>query len=217
MAIDSGEKTYLSHTAQQVDDAIDAVATKASASDLTAETTARQNADAKHLAALQGLIDGGAKNRLSYTLESLKSLNTAGTWSDNVYTRRGISFTVNADMTISVSGTNDGTGDSWLDIYGTGTTSDFVDLVCSGCPEGGASEKYGLQCGNNNFDYGTADGRVCVQGPIAIVVRSGYDTSTGLTFKPMVCSSTDWSVSHEYVQYCPSLYELYQMILALQQ
>ena len=30
MAIDSGEKTYLSHTAQQVDDAIDAVASKVS-------------------------------------------------------------------------------------------------------------------------------------------------------------------------------------------
>lgn len=218
MAIDSGEKTYLSHTAQQVDDAIDAVATKANASDLTAETTARQNADAKHLSALQGLIDGGAKNRLPYTLASLKSMNIAGEWiSNNVYYRRGIYYTVNSDLTITATGTNDATGDSWLDIYGSGTTSDFVGMVCSGCPEGGASDKYGIQCGNNNWDYGTSDGRVCVQGPIAIVIRSGQGTSTGLLFKPMICTVADWNISHEFVPYCPTNAELYQMILALQQ
>ncbi|MBO7437274.1 MAG: hypothetical protein J6T97_05595, partial [Bacteroidaceae bacterium] len=165
---------------------------------------------------LAALVNGGAKNRLPYTLAYLKENNTAGTWSGNAYTRHGITFTVNNDLTITVSQTGQRTGDSWLDIYGTGTTSDFVGMVCSGCPEGGTSDRYGLQCGNNNWDYGTADGRVCVQGPVAIVVRSGYDATAGLTFKPMVCSPTDWSVSHEYVPYCPSLYELYQMILNAQ-
>ena len=216
MAIDSGEKTYLSHTAQQVDDAIDAVATKASAADLTAETTARQNADSKHLAALQVLIDSGAKNRLAYTLASLKSLNTAGSWSGNAYTLRGITYTVNSDLTITATGTNDGTGDSWLDIYGTGTTNDFVGLVCSGCPEGGSSTTFGVQCGNDNWDYGTSEGRVCVQGATAIVIRSGYDATSGLLFKPMICTMADWNISHEYVPYCPTNAELYAMILALQ-
>lgn len=184
--------------------------------DLSDETTARTASDTKQNAALTSLIDGGAKNRLPITLADLQSKNTAGSWSGNVYTRRGISFTVNADMTISVSGTNDGTGDSWLDLYGTGTTTDFVGLVCSGCPSDGSSTTYGIQCGNNNYDYGTPSGRVCVQGAIAIVVRSGYDAASGLTFKPMICEKSAMDVSSEYEQYCPTIPELYQMILALQ-
>lgn len=156
----------------------------------------------------------GSKNKLDYSLASLQSLNTAGTWSGNVYTRRGITYTVNSDLTIDVSGTNDGTGDSWLDLYGTGTTSDFIGMVCSGCPEGGSATTYGQQCGNANWDYGSTDGRICVQGPIALVVRSGYDASGGLTFKPMVCTAYDWSISKTYVPYCPSLYDLYQMVLS---
>lgn len=182
-----------------------ALAGKASAADLTKTTTATTQ-----------LIDDGAKNRLDITLASLKAINTAGSWSGNVYTRRGILFTVNDDMTISVSGTNDGTlGDSWLDLYGTGTTTDFIGMVCSGCPEGGTSDRYGLQCGNNNWDYGAPEGRVCVQGAIAIVVRAGYDATAGLTFKPMICTAADWAISQAYAQYCPTLPELYAMIQAL--
>ena len=164
--------------------------------------------------AIPKLINAGAKNRLQITLSSIKAINTAGTWSGNVYTRRGITYTINSDMTIDVAGTNDGTGDSWLDLYGTGTTSDFIGMICSGCPEGGSATTYGQQCGNANWDYGSSDGRVCVQGPIALVVRSGYDASGGLTFKPMICTSDDWSISKTYVPYCPSLYDLYQMVLS---
>ena len=212
MAVDSGEKTYLSHTAQQVDDAIDAVATKASAADLTAETTARQNADAKHLAALQGLIDGGSKNRLDITLTAIKAINTAGTWSDNVYTRRGITFTVNSDMTITVSGTNDGTGNSWLDLYGTQTK--FLNLWGTGCPEGGGASTYRIQYGDNRYDDGS--GSAVNSGSIGIVIMSGYDATAGLTFKTMVCTTADWNISHAYVPYCPTNAELYAMILAMQ-
>lgn len=164
--------------------------------------------------ALPEIINAGAKNKLPVTLASIKAINTAGTWSGNAYTRRGITYTVNSDMTIDVSGTNDGSGDSWLDLYGTGTTSDFIGMVCSGCPSGGSVTTYGQQCGNANWDYGSADGRICVQGPVAIVVRSGYDATGGLTFKPMICTVDDWTISKDYVPYCPSLYELYQLVLS---
>ena len=149
-------------------------------------------------AVLPVLVNEQGKNRLPITLESIKALNTYGTWSGNVYTRRGITFTINSDMTIDVAGTSDGSGDSWLDLYGTGTTSDFIGMICSGCPSGGSDTTYGQQCGNANWDYGTADGRVCVQGPVAIVVRSGYDASGGLTFKPMICKSEYWNISKTY-------------------
>ena len=143
-------------------------------------------------------VDDGAKNRLPITITTLKSINTVGTWNGNTYTRRGISFTVNPDLTVSVSGTNDGSGDSWLDLYGNGTTNDFIGMICSGCPSGGSSTTYGQQCGNSNWDYGTANGRVCVQGPVAIVIRSGYNASSGLTFKPMICTKAEWDVSQTY-------------------
>ena len=46
----------------------------------------------------------GAKNVLEYTLDSLKALNTVGTWSGNVYTRDTLTFTVNSDLSITVNG-----------------------------------------------------------------------------------------------------------------
>lgn len=33
---------------------------------------------------------------------------------------------------------------------------------------------------------------------------------------PMICTVEDWAVSQKFVPYCPTLYELYQMVLALQ-
>ena len=57
MAQDIGESAYLAHDAQDIDDVIDAMPTKAAAADLAAEVTAREKTDA----ALTGQIDTGAK------------------------------------------------------------------------------------------------------------------------------------------------------------
>ena len=76
----------------------------------------------------------GAKNLLYRTLDETKSINTSGTWNNNVYTFKGITFTINSDDTVTVNGNNDGTGQSYLslripsDVYG--------DLYFSGCPSG---------------------------------------------------------------------------------
>ena len=215
MAVDSGEKTYLSHTAQQVDDAIDAVATKASAADLTAETTARQNADAKHLVALQGLIDGGAKNRLHIT--DLDDSNAAG-----------CVYTVNSDGSVTVD-VSEKTGMSYafLRLNGANVTiDDYCDgnHVLSGCPSGGgsASSNYRMYAAKSTYavyDYG--NGAVLPDNAsiseINVVIYIGADYSGGnLTFRPMICTVADWNISHEYVPYCPTNAELYAMILALQ-
>lgn len=55
----------------------------------------------------------GSKNLLPCTLDNVKSLNTGGTWNDNVYTIAGVTFTVNTDeanniASITVNGTNNG-------------------------------------------------------------------------------------------------------------
>lgn len=145
----------------------------------------------------------GSKNMLDYTLTTLQSLNTAGTWSGNAYTRRGITFTVNADMSISVSGTNDGTGNSWFDLKSNNT---YQDMYGSGCPAGGSSSTYRIQFGAGQYDTGS--GCVTYTGGVGIVVYSGYDASGGLTFKPMISDS----LSNDYEPYCPSIYELYQLV-----
>lgn len=177
-----------------------ALAGKASAADLTKTT-----------AATTQLIDGGSKNRLDITLTSIKALNTAGTWSGNAYTRHGITFTVNSDLTITVAQTGQRTGNSWLDLYGTQTK--FLNLWGTGCPEGGGESTFRIQYGDNRYDEGS--GSAVNSGSIGIVIMSGYDATAGLTFKPMVCTVADWAVSQAYAQYCPTMPELYAMILAL--
>lgn len=41
----------------------------------------------------------------NYTLDTLKQLNTIGTWIENKYALNGITFTINTDLTIGISGT----------------------------------------------------------------------------------------------------------------
>ena len=52
-----------------------------------------------------------SKNDFDYDLNSLKTGNTIGSWSNNVYTMNGVTYTINTDNTITANGTQDGTGD----------------------------------------------------------------------------------------------------------
>ena len=56
------------------------------------------------------------KNKLPITLSKLKELNTAGTWVDNVYTFKGLIFTVahDGDSVISITQTGTSTGTGYL-------------------------------------------------------------------------------------------------------
>ena len=157
-------------------------------------------------AVLQSILLIGSKNKLVYTLAELQALNTAGTWSGNVYTRRGIAFTVNSDMTITANGTNDGTGSSWLDLKAANT---IVGLNGVGCPSGGGSSTYQIQYGNDRYDNGS--GAITNTGSVGIVIREGV-TVTDLTFEPMIISTQDLQDSPGFVPYYPSLGEIYQMI-----
>ena len=53
-------------------------------------------------------VNEGAKNKMPYTLASLKSINTAGTWNGNEYEHNGVKFTVNPDLSITANGTISG-------------------------------------------------------------------------------------------------------------
>lgn len=85
-----------------------------------------------------------AKNFLNIDLAELKTLNTSGTWADNVYSANGLTFTVNGDKTITVSGT--ATANTNLSLKNDISISG--DYILSGCPVGGSqvdNEGYNIQ------------------------------------------------------------------------
>ena len=165
-------------------------------------------------AVLPELVDNGAKNKLYFT--ETKTGQDAG-----------CVYTVNADGTITVD-VSGKTGNSYR-VLSIGNVDQTIDEFCdgtfvlSGCPSGGgASNSYRLYAAKSTYsayDYGsgvTLPSRGSVTGiNVVIYIDSDY-TGGNLTFKPMVCKKAEWDISHEFVPYCPSLYELYQMILALQ-
>ena len=204
MSQDIGEKAYLSHTAQEIDDAIDALPTKAAAADLTAEVTARE----KLQAAVTDMIDSGAKNRLQITAENK--------------THNDITFTVNNDGTVTANGT--ASANAYIVLNAVASTSELFDgtYVLTGCPAGGVRDvSYALYAALSSYSkYDLGEGVELtapqVSGNISFVaiVYSGF-TADNLVFKPMVCKGTEKAITPEFEPYCPTLPEIYQMILDL--
>ena len=187
MSTDVGEKSYLSHTAQEIDDAIDALPSKAAASDLTAEVTARQQLQA----AVSVLINGGSKNRATVN-------DTSGT--------RNVVIPVNLPA-----------GD-YVIYFGEIASDDTDATVC----------RVALADGTDTavWSGGTTRG---TDKSISVVIDSdaaslyvyasdNYNHSSGDTVTVsnlMVCTKAEWDISQTYVSYCPTMPELYQMILDL--
>lgn len=175
-------------------------------------------AEAADRAALAELIDGGGKNRLPITsVDSLKQLNTYGTWENNVYTHSsGVVFTVNDDMSITANGTASGANAVFILSMRGGFSIEAGNWILSGCPSGGSGSTYNITIAGTTSDTGTT-GRFtsCSKVLVRIYVISGT-TVDNLTFKPMVCSKAAWDISQAYQPYRPSYAELYAMVQELQ-
>lgn len=149
----------------------------------------------------------GAKNILPFDLDDIKALNTNGTWESNVYTYRGVAFTVNSDGTISATGTATG-GNASIKIFAASSNYEMLDkeVILNGCPSNGSATTYRIQAyrmasadGSTGtiFDDGTgtdaftalnnASGTV---GSFAVAVYED-ETVTNLLFKPMVRLASD--------------------------
>lgn len=143
----------------------------------------------------------GAKNRLHLTLAGLKALNTSGTWNDNVYTNKGCTFTVNSDMTITVSGQATG-GNANLNLSLTSETWSNIKIV--GCPSGGGDNTYGLNIHQTSpsaylHDYGTG---LTLNGDVTfdalwIGVHDTYSITGSITFKPMFINPADTDTTYQ--------------------
>ena len=130
----------------------------------------------------------GAKNLLE---------NTASTTTVN-----GVTFTVNADKSVTVNGT--ATADATIKITPNSSLrsnlKEGISYILSGCPGGGSSSTYALQYSNNtnNVKYDTGSGVEFVDYDretypnvsVYVLIRSGV-TASNLTFKPMIRLASD--------------------------
>ncbi|WP_405345227.1 hypothetical protein [Ruminococcus sp.] len=155
-------------------------------------------------AALIGLVDGGAKNKLSIGIPT--SVPT------------GLSCTRNTDGTYTVSGTLTSANSISFNIGAI-----EGDLVLSGCPEGGGNDTYLLRITKSgsqvtgSVDTGNgSDVFTMDETGYALNIRFAAGTYTDVVFKPMICTKADWDISQTYQPYAMSNAELTAAIQALQ-
>ena len=124
------------------------------------------------------------------------------------YTTAGITFTLNDDGTVTAKGT--ATGNAWYQFSSNYQPNLPNGALClpegtytiSGCPSGGASTTYFIQCnaynGSSSSDTSFVGGRDYGDGYTAVLTKAGYIRfeigitngyacpSKGITFKPML-------------------------------
>lgn len=173
--------------------------------ELTELTETNKNNISKDEAALVEIVDSGAKNLLKNTATS--------------QTINGVTFTVNADKSVTVSGTATSNITSFfLSREAPALTG---NMVLSGCPAGGSSDTYrldildGTASGTVLFaDYGegtNVDWSLITTGKYTARIRIGVGTTVdGLIFKPMLCTVEEYTISPAFVPHVPTNRDLYE-------
>lgn len=159
-------------------------------------TAAKLTADE---AALAEVVDAGAKNLFNAT--------------SGVQSVDGFTLTPNGDGSYTVEGTRTSSITVWMPLGS-------ISLAGNYFLSGAASNSCRLTAtvdGIAQYDFG---GGVELNGVISNNVYVNIPTSvsslSGVIVKPMICTKAAWDISHKFVPYCPSMQEMYQLILALQ-
>lgn len=206
MSTDVGEKSYLSHTAQDIDDTIDEVRTARGAS---ANLDTRIDTIDGAIADIQTDITTNIKPYLNdgSVTDAVEELVNIG--AKNRCTVNSGSATLRTSIPVNLPA-----GDYVISI-GEITSTDTDASVCLLTLLDSSS--------NSLWSGGTTRGQdkeieVTISGAAAsfmIYASDNYSHSSGdtVTFSNlMICSKTDWDISHAYVPYCPTMPELYEMI-----
>lgn len=184
---------------------------KADSTDLTAEAAAREDADAKHDAALVALIDSGSKNLLPMT-------HAAGST-----TKNGVTCTWNPDDgTMTLTGSHAAGADSCIFEFYAGSAADQKVIPAgtyhlSGVPTGGSTSTFRAALTDISGAVDTGNGSdFTLSSPhyaaYRILISNACDFTGGMVFKPMICAKEAWDISDKFVPYVPSNAELYAMI-----
>lgn len=206
---DSWTNVYTkSETDALLDDKQDELTTAQLAAVNSGITAAKLTADE---AALVELVDAGAKNKF----------DPASAWdSKTVY---GITITRNGDTYSIASGTTQSGNNNYINmgyqantnlipagdwVLSFDTPQQNVRLQAAWNGTVSATSSYGGNC-FFTVPENTTDSW------FRIVLR-GSTNMAGTSFKIMLCPLILWETSQKYVPYCPTMAEMYQMILALQ-
>lgn len=166
------------------------------------------------------IANRGAKNLLK--IDAIGATSNHG----RTYVKNGITFSLNADGTVSATGT--ATENAFAYLFFNDEMVHIDDFcngqhILSGCPANGSSSTYRIYVGKTGYRYDdTGNGRLLpdhgevAEISLAVYVSSGYTIETPLIFKPMICTAADWAVSQKFVPYAPTNRELYEMIQELQ-
>lgn len=145
----------------------------------------------------------GAKNVLPVTVDIIKSLNTSGTWSGNIYTISNVTFTLNTDSKGNVTSIKaSGQASANVTFFIASRFADSplnlptANYTLNGCPATGSASTYEMrfQATRNGslHSYGQdrgsgVDGSVLDTDNIQVViyVQSGYNAQN-LMFYPMI-------------------------------
>lgn len=173
--------------------------------------------------ALVNQVDSGAKNKLHITQIGSSDANVG-----TKITSQGVEYEIQSDGTITAYRKTSSSSGAYIFLYENGSVknvSEFFDgqHVWSGNPSqypSTISIWYKVGSGSNV----TMPNGTILPDVNGASVRIGFQINSSLSpsqsdpivFKPMICSVSDWQVSQKFVPYCPTMQELYQMILALQ-
>lgn len=172
------------------------------------DTTTYTAGQAAQDAQIDRLTNEGAKNHLKITASS--------------QTVDGVTFTVNADQSVSLSGTAANLITFVIVDNAAANAVPDGSYILSGCPASGGSTTYDLRwylysAGRSAYDQGSGaavnKSGGTTSSNISILIRSGVNTD-GVVFKPMIRKSVITDDTFE--PYAPTNRELYEMILALQ-
>ena len=136
-------------------------------------------------------VGGAGKNKLPITLANLKTLNTDGTWVDNVYTRYNVEYTVITDdggnvTKINVNGESNSSGGFQL-VNGAFTNGNYI---LNGCPSGGSSTTYFIQSQSGGRDEGSGANVTISSDTANVYMYIGNGVNINKDFYPMLRLST---------------------------
>lgn len=155
-------------------------------------------------AAVTQLVNRGSKNFLKLTDTSSSTVNK-------------VTITYNSDGTYTIDSGGEASSAAGYFYLARSSSNPLFQKgsVISGC-SGGSDSTFYIGIAGTSIKQGSSAVTLSADVSGSLIFSFAADqTFDNLVLKPMVCSSSDWAISQEFEQYCPTLPELYQMILAL--
>lgn len=164
---------------------------------------------------------GGGKNLLPLTVDGIKSVNTSGTWNNNTYTYRDITWDIltdNSNNVIGIKANGTATAHSNFNLFTTSSLSELQScfgtnlIKLSGCPANGSSYTYYLRLKSTSFSKTDVGSGINIDLSTAATdeayrifcnVDNG-NTVTNLIFYPTIYLASETNDAFEpYSNICP--------------